>query len=747
MTTQSVCLSTQWSQLIRDALNNLSTILFLLLFSTAAIAAPKPELIELTDPNAPGGADNVTLDTETNLEWLDWSVTAGIDAEQMLDLLENDATYKGWRFASVDELLQLTDSLGFSLDFFPGGDPTEGIGPANEFIAKFGGTTAIGTETHAMMNVIQPFPKSPFIFTVSNHFEFSSEAFGHSEAFWNSKNPFDANEIGHALVRRVRSAATVKELTDDDYPGGENNISEDSNNGLQWLDWTATENMSFNEVVAQTVPGGMLEGWRHATQDEVACLLNDSGLPIDQFPLLSMDAGGANASTFIDVLGDGMNLLATIDSPNGGGGHQAIAVRSDGANAETEITPGVSDVVESAGHALVRPTPPLPTLLEFYDFDFPIDSFNPNVTRDPEAKLEWLDWSVTAGISYNQMQSMLEPCGDFYGWRYATEDEIESIFAHSGLPTDAFPATSIRFDFFGEAADDFRQQFFGFDGSFSIHLRGITGISNGSGQRVVVEVREQGYSDEGGFNFSATEGTETIFENSSESFGHVLVRDYVPRSLQRITDPNLPGGVNNITLDTATNLEWLDWSVTVDISYDQMVTMLEPGEVYSGWRHATLDEVRVLLESAKLPYCEFPDIPDGQIIRPDMGASALQFIDDFGETFSISGFITESIALTQDNSELGRRTANVVSEDGLGTLIQTSTNSDFSAVDFIGHALIRDHVVLLGDVNMDGEVNLLDVEPLIDAISNGAFQDEADVNGDGVVNLLDIEPFVALVSG
>ena len=442
-----------------------------------------------------------------------------------------------------------------------------------------------------------------------------------------------------------------------------------------------------------------------------------------------------------------MNLLATIDSPNGAGGHQAIAVRADGVNAETEITPGVPDTVESAGHALVRPTPPLPTLLEIYDFDFPIDAFNPNVTRDPEAKLEWLDWSVTAGISYNQMQSMLEPCGDFYGWRYATEDEIESILAHSGLPTDAFPATSIRFDFLGQAADEFRQRFVGFDGGFSLHLRGITGISSVSGRRVVVEVREQGYSDEEGFNFSATEGTETISENSSESFGHVLVRDFVPRSLQRITDPNLPGGVNNITLDTATNLEWLDWSVTVDISYDQMLTMLEPGEVYSGWRHATLDEVRTLLQSAKLPYCEFPDIPDGQIVRPDMGASALQFFDDFGVTFSISGFVTESIALTQDNSELGRRTADVTSEDGFGTLIQTSTNSDFSAVDFIGHALIREHVVLLGDTNMDGEANLLDVGPFVELLSNGEFQVEADINGDGVVNLQDVYPFVETLSG
>lgn len=55
--------------------------------------------------------------------------------------------------------------------------------------------------------------------------------------------------------------------------------------------------------------------------------------------------------------------------------------------------------------------------------------------------------------------------------------------------------------------------------------------------------------------------------------------------------------------------------------------------------------------------------------------------------------------------------------------------------------------VLLGDLNGDGVVNLLDVAPFVDAVSNGDYVPEADINGDGVVNLLDVEPFVALLSG
>jgi hypothetical protein len=55
--------------------------------------------------------------------------------------------------------------------------------------------------------------------------------------------------------------------------------------------------------------------------------------------------------------------------------------------------------------------------------------------------------------------------------------------------------------------------------------------------------------------------------------------------------------------------------------------------------------------------------------------------------------------------------------------------------------------VLVGDVNQDGLVNLLDVNPFVDRITTGKFQAEADINGDGVVNLLDVEPFVALLTG
>ena len=54
--------------------------------------------------------------------------------------------------------------------------------------------------------------------------------------------------------------------------------------------------------------------------------------------------------------------------------------------------------------------------------------------------------------------------------------------------------------------------------------------------------------------------------------------------------------------------------------------------------------------------------------------------------------------------------------------------------------------VLLGDVNMDGTVNLLDVGPFVAALTSGTFILEADVNQDGNVDLLDVGPFVEILT-
>jgi hypothetical protein len=62
-------------------------------------------------------------------------------------------------------------------------------------------------------------------------------------------------------------------------------------------------------------------------------------------------------------------------------------------------------------------------------------------------------------------------------------------------------------------------------------------------------------------------------------------------------------------------------------------------------------------------------------------------------------------------------------------------------------ALVGCPTVLLGDVNLDGIVSLLDVALFVDRILTGIYQAEADTNQDGVVNLKDVAPFIEILTG
>jgi len=54
---------------------------------------------------------------------------------------------------------------------------------------------------------------------------------------------------------------------------------------------------------------------------------------------------------------------------------------------------------------------------------------------------------------------------------------------------------------------------------------------------------------------------------------------------------------------------------------------------------------------------------------------------------------------------------------------------------------------ILGDVNGDGVVDGLDIQPFVDLLTGGGYQAEADINEDTVVDGLDIQPFVDIITG
>ena len=72
---------------------------------------------------------------------------------------------------------------------------------------------------------------------------------------------------------------------------------------------------------------------------------------------------------------------------------------------------------------------------------------------------------------------------------------------------------------------------------------------------------------------------------------------------------------------------------------------------------------------------------------------------------------------------------------------------NFNNSAYLGLSLVPVPVeCLLGDVDLSGTVDFLDIPPFIEALTNGEFQCEADCDESGVVDFLDISPFIAILS-
>jgi len=95
------------------------------------------------------------------------------------------------------------------------------------------------------------------------------------------------------------------------------------------------------------------------------------------------------------------------------------------------------------------------------------------------------------------------------------------------------------------------------------------------------------------------------------------------------TDPRF--GLNSLTIDTSTGLEWLDLNVSVGRSFTDVASQLGSNGDFAGYRYATPGEIRNLFDG-------FGFI--GAIIDP--GTNTSTFFDLFGSTSSQDGYREDS---------------------------------------------------------------------------------------------------------
>lgn len=82
-------------------------------------------------------------------------------------------------------------------------------------------------------------------------------------------------------------------------------------------------------------------------------------------------------------------------------------------------------------------------------------------------------------------------------------------------------------------------------------------------------------------------------------------------------------------------------------------------------------------------------------------------------------------------------------QNGAGTNINRLSNRQYALNLF---RFAASPVFQLGDVNGDGQIDLLDVAPFVDLVSTGEYREPADINCDRQLDLLDVAPFVDLLA-
>ena len=149
-----------------------------------------------------------------------------------------------------------------------------------------------------------------------------------------------------------------------------------------------------------------------------------------------------------------------------------------------------------------------------------------------------------------------------------------------------------------------------------------------------------------------------------------------------------------ITIDSDTGLEWLNWTVTTNLSYNDMLTELGAGGSYEGWRHATREEVRIVANNIDQSLIADPLAPIYYHVRQDAGAAVNNINSYLGFTNPVSPTNKFSLALTSDTYTRASdgalfQLATVTGANTHSVLRQDYTYLQHVEHYYLGHALVR----------------------------------------------------------
>lgn len=107
------------------------------------------------------------------------------------------------------------------------------------------------------------------------------------------------------------------ELVNEDWNGGTNNLTRDTETGLRWLDLTESRALTRDHVITQFDSGGDFEGFRYATNAEVITLWSNFGIDLSASAPMSTPGLNPQLPAAAETLGNTFYEYNPVDYPYG----------------------------------------------------------------------------------------------------------------------------------------------------------------------------------------------------------------------------------------------------------------------------------------------------------------------------------------------------------------------------------------------------------------------------------------------
>lgn len=139
-------------------------------------------------------------------------------------------------------------------------------------------------------------------------------------------------------------------------------------------------------------------------------------------------------------------------------------------------------------------------------------------------------------------------------------------------------------------------------------------------------------------------------------------------------------GDTSLIQDTSTGYKWLDLSITADMSYNTVLSQLQPGGSFDGFRYATREEVLHIWSEAGISDTNFVWLNNGEY-------SAVKNLADRFGTSPLTGIHTHALGMVEGTPLLPANERRVMELSYNNDGVQVRTSADYYTFDVSANSI------------------------------------------------------------